>query len=132
MAGQLSQASRISDLIGRLVDPVGYITGVAANFVSCGYDPETSGIRIGTKGVGVAPNYKIEKPSYLHTLKIRRLSLETTVTVTPSQTFNGRNHREMVELDDLERHDNNWSMATMTFGELKELLSRLSRSQSIH
>jgi hypothetical protein len=53
------------------------------------------------------------------------------MTKTPARIFNGRNHREMVELDDLERHDENWSAETMTFGELKALLSNLSQSQSI-
>jgi hypothetical protein len=38
----------------------------------------------------------------------------------------------MTELDDQERHDENWSTATMTFAELKALLSSLSQSECSH
>jgi hypothetical protein len=130
MSGQLPTTTRISDLIHALADPVEYINGMVCNFVVHGYDPETSVVRIGITGAGVAPNYRIEKPSYRHTLKIRNVTLE--VTVHPAQIFNGRNRREMVELYDLEWRDGNWSAETITLDELKAWLSKLSQSPSIH
>ena len=107
MSGRIAPSSRISDLIHVLSDPNEYVSGVLGNFVSHGYNPETSAIRIGVKGTGVAPNYKIEEPSFLITLNIGSQPFE--VPITPAHTFSGRNHREMKELDDLERHDAAWS-----------------------
>ncbi len=52
--------------------------------------------------------------------------------MTPARTFSGRDHREIMELDDLERHGENWSTASMNFAELKTLLSNLSQSESEH
>jgi hypothetical protein len=130
MSAELPATTRISDLIHALTDPVEYINGVAANFVSYGYDPETCVIRHGIKGAGIAPNYRIEEPSVPITINVCGTTI--TMTATPAHTFNGRNHREMVELDDLEWHDENWSAKTTTFGELKALLSKLSQSRSIH
>jgi len=106
------------------------VSGVASNFVSYGYDPETSAIRIGVTGDGVAPNYKIEEPSVPVTVTVRCHPLE--MTMTPARTCSGRDHREMMELDDLERHGENWSTASMNFAELKTLLSNLSQSESEH
>jgi hypothetical protein len=83
-----------------------------------------------TSGSRIAPNYKIEAPSIPRTLKIG--TQEFAMTKTPAQTFNGRNHREMTELDDLERQDENWSTDTMIFAELKALLSNLWQSKSKH
>jgi hypothetical protein len=48
------------------------------------------------------------------------------------QITSGRNHREMTELDDQERHGENWSIATLDFSELKALLCHLSRSENKH
>jgi hypothetical protein len=53
------------------------------------------------------------------------------ITMT-ARTFSGRDHREMVELDDLERHGEAWSTASMSFAELKMLLSNLSQSECKH
>jgi hypothetical protein len=130
MSGQITSGSRISDLIHVLSDPIEYVDGVFGNFTFYGYDPETSAIRIGVKGSGIAPNYKIEAPSIPFTLKIG--TQEFAMTETPAHTFNGRNHREMIELDDLERQDENWSTDTMSFAELKALLSSLWQSKSKH
>jgi hypothetical protein len=91
---------------------------------------ETSAIRIGVKGAGVFPNYKIEEPSVPVTVAVR--SREFEMTTTPARTFSGRNHREMTELDDHERHEENSSANTMSFAELEELLSHLSQSKSKH
>ena len=52
--------------------------------------------------------------------------------MTRTHTFSGRNHREMMELDDHERHGENWSTDAMSFAELKALLSSLSQSESQH
>jgi hypothetical protein len=128
MSGQMTSGSRISDLIHVLSDPIEYVSGVISNFVSYGYDRETSAIRIGVTGVGVFPNYKIEEPSVPVTVAV----LSHQFKMTPAHTFSGRNHREMMELDDHERHDENWSTNTMSFAELEELLSNLSQSKSKH
>jgi hypothetical protein len=126
MPGQLAPTTRIIDLVHTLSEPTDYIRNILGNFVSRGYDPETSVIRIGIKGMGLAPNYKISEPSFLQTLTIG--SVHATFTVTPACTFNGRNHREMTELDDLERCDDHWSNVTSGFVELRALLSSLSQS----
>ena len=130
MSGQITSACRISDLIHVLSDPIEYVNGVTGNFTLYGYDPETSAIRIGVKGSGIAPNYKIEAPSIPFRLKIG--TQEFAMTKTPHHTFNGRNHTEMTELDDLERRDENWSTDTMSFAELKALLSKLWQSKNKH
>ena len=130
MHEQMTSNSRITDLVHLLLDPIAYASGVIGNFVSYGFDPETSRVRIGLKGKGVAPNYKIEEPSFTAPFAVHPLSFE--MTVTPARTFNGRNHREMMELDDQERHDENWSTDLMSFAELKALLSNLSRNASQH
>ena len=49
-----------------------------------------------------------------------------------ARTFSGRDHREMVELDDLEMHGEAWSTASMCFAELKTLASNISQSESAH
>ena len=128
MFDQIAAGSRISDLIHILPDPIAYVRGVVGSFVSYGYDPETSAVRNGITGKGIAPNYKIEKPNFTVTVAIRDLSFE--MTVTPARTFSGRNHREMTELDDRERHGENWSTDAMSFADLKALLSSLSQSES--
>ena len=92
----LSADVKISDLVGTLADPIGYLTGILANFVSHGHDPETSSIRIGRLGFGTAPNYKIERPSITHKLEVMNTTLE--MIATPSDIFCGRNQRQMVEL----------------------------------
>jgi len=106
------------------------LTGVLSNFVSNGYDSEVSAIRIGITGSGIAPNYKIEEPSKPFILEIGAQKFE--MTETPARTFNGRNHTEMTELDDLERHDENWSAATIKFIEAKALLAKLAQSKSTY
>jgi hypothetical protein len=130
MSRQILPTSRVSDLIPVLSDPIEYVRGILGNFVSYGCDPETSAVRVGVTGAGVCPNYKIEEPSFSHTVTV--LSLHSLCTATPAHTFCGRNHREMTELDGQWRRDNNWSTATMSFAELKALLSNLSQSTSIH
>jgi hypothetical protein len=129
MSGQIEPGSRISDVIHILSDPTEYVRGILGNFVFYRFNPETSAIRIGVKGTGVAPNYKIEEPSVPVTVMVGSYPLEITMT---ARTFSGRDHREMVELDNLERHGENWSTASMSFTELKMLLSNLSRSGSEH
>lgn len=128
MSDQIASNSRISDLIHALCDPLEYVSGVISNFALYGYDRETSAIRIGVTGAGLFPNYKIEKPSVPVT--VTALSRQYEMTMTPASTFSGRNHREMTELDDHERHDENWSTDAMSFAELEALLSNLSRRQS--
>jgi hypothetical protein len=130
MSDQMTPGSRISDLVHILPDPTEYVSGVVGNFVSYRYDPETSAVRIGITGTGVAPNYKIEEPNVPVTVAVRSHSFE--MTMTPAHTFSGRNHREMTELDDHERHGENWSTDAMSFAELKALLSSLSQSESQH
>ena len=100
----LHQLSTAADLIQVLDDPARWLTGVLTNFVSYDFDPQTSAIRIGIKGHGIAPNYKIEKPSRPFVLEVGGLKFETTET--PAHTFNGR--------------------------EAKALLAKLSQSRSIH
>ena len=128
----LGRSSTAGDLIHVLADPEGWLTGILSNFVSHGYDTETSAIRIGVKGHGIAPNYKIEEPSkpFAFTLQIGAQKFE--LMVTPARTFNGRNHKEMTELDDLAWRDENWSAKTIKFVEVKALLSKLSESHSTH
>ncbi len=106
-----------ADFVLSLADPVGWLDGVLGNFVAHGFDPETCTIRRGKRGTGRAPNYKIEEPSRLTEFPFGYL------TETPGRTFNGRHHREMTWLDDLERHDEHWS-EVMTFNEVKALLLR--------
>jgi hypothetical protein len=113
-----------------LSDPIEYVGGVVRSFASYGYDRETSAIRIGVRGTGIFPNYKIEEPSISVTVSV--LSHQFEMIATPAHTFSGRNHREMTELDDHERHNENWGTDTMSFAELKALLSNLSRSKPKH
>lgn len=131
MFAQLAPDARISDIIHTLPDPIDYISGVVRNFILLGYDRETSKIRIGTTGAGIFPNYKIEKPSIQTTITLLSKPLE--LTCTPASTLSGRNHREMTELDDLERRDENWSTATISFAELEALRSRLwAHNRTMH
>jgi hypothetical protein len=130
MYDQMTSNSRISDIVHLLADPIGYVNEVISSFVSYGYDPETSKVRIGITGKGDAPNYKIEEPSFTAPLAVRSLPFE--MTVTPAHTFNGRNHTEMTRLVDHPWHRENWSTDVMSFTELKALLSSLSRSESQH
>ncbi len=120
----------LAEFVLVLADPVGYVTGMLSNFVTYGYDEGNSTIWIGVTGSGIAPNYKIEEPSRPVVINVR--GNEMTMTATPGRTFSGRNHREMTELNDLERHDDHWGAHTMTFAELKILLSQLSQSKSAH
>jgi hypothetical protein len=130
MSGQIASGSRISDLVHLLSDPIEYVSGVLSNFVLYGYNPETSAIRVGRTGAGVFPNYKVEEASVPVTITVG--SRQFKMTRIPARTFSGRNHREMTELDDLERHDENWSKHTITYAELKALLSYLSESKIKH
>jgi hypothetical protein len=135
MVGIIEQHSRVGDIVHRLSDPIDYLTGIIGNFVFHRYDPESSAIRIGISGGGVAPNYKIEKPCRLVKINVptsdgRILALE--LHSTPAHTFSGRNHREMKELDDSPWHPENWSANTMTFAELKALLGSLARNGAMH
>ena len=123
MSGQIASGSRIDDLIHILSDPIEYVGGVISNCVYYGFDCENSAIRIGITGTGLFPNYKIEEPSIPVTVTV--LSRQFEMTTTPAHTFSGRNHREMAELDDHERHDENWSTDTMSFAELRALLSNI-------
>jgi hypothetical protein len=120
----LDQSLTAADLSHTLADPVNWLNGVVSNFVSHGYDSETSAIRIGITGRGIAPNYKIEEPSNAFVLQIGAQKFE--MTETPARTFNGRDYEEMTELDNLERRDENWSAAAMKFIEAKALLATLS------
>lgn len=128
MSGEITSGSRISDLIHVLSDPIEYMGGVVSNFALYGYDRETSAIRIGVTGMGAFPNYKLEEPSIPVTVTL--LSRQFEMTATPAHTFSGRNHRKMTELDDQERHDENWSTDTMSFAELEALLCNLSQSNT--
>jgi hypothetical protein len=134
MPGQIAPSSRIIDIAHLLPDPIGYVTGVVSNFVSSGYDPNTSVIRLGITGRGKAPNYKIEEPSFLWPLPVPSPQGETTfqMTVTPNRTFSGPNHREMFELEDLVWHTENWSTDTTSFAELKALLTSVSEGGGQH
>jgi len=127
MSGQIGSDSRISDLVDVLSDPVEYVSGIVSNFVSHGHDREASAIRIGVTGRGIFPNYKIEEPGVPMTITVR--SCRFDMTMTPARTFNGRNHREMMELDDHERNDKNWSAAKMSFAELEVLLSKILQNK---
>ena len=131
MSGPIARSSRISDLIHVLSDPSEYVRGVLGNFVFYRFNPQTSAIWIGVKGTGVAPNYKIEEPSVPFTITVGSRPIYE-MPVTPARTFSGRDHREMGELDDLERHDEAWSTASMSFAELKTLASKISQSESEH
>jgi hypothetical protein len=109
---------------------VDWLKGILGNFVFHGFDSETSSIRIGITGSGIAPNYKIEHPSRPFVFQIGTQKFK--LTGTPARTFNGRSHEEMTELDDLERHDEHWSLATIKFIETRALLARISQSKSTH
>jgi hypothetical protein len=124
MSDQIARNSKMIDIVHILPYPIEYVRDVVGNFVSHGYEPETSTIRIGVKGAGIAPNYRIEEPPVRFVLT--RCSHRFEMTQTPARTFNGLNHREMRELDDCEWRDENWSADTMTFAEVKTLLSSLS------
>ena len=119
----LSRSLTAANLIHVLVNPRSWLTGVLSNFVLHGYDPNTCAIRWGTKGNGIAPNYKIEEPEKSFTIQIRGRKFE--FTATPARIFNGRNHNEMTELYDLERHDENWTATTIRFDEAKAVLAKL-------
>lgn len=127
MSGQIRSDSRISDLVDVLCDPIEYVSGIVSNFVSHGYDRETSAIRIGITGRGIFPNYKIEEPSVPITITVR--SRRFDMISTPARTFNGRNHREMTELDDQEWRDENWSATKMSFAELDAVFSELLQNR---
>jgi hypothetical protein len=120
----LGRSLTAENLIHVLANPRSWLTGVLSNFVHHGYDPETCAIRIGIKGDGVAPNYKIEEPDKSVTIQMWGRKYE--LTETPSRIFNGRNHNEMAELYDLERHDENWTATTLRFDEAKAVLAKLS------
>src|SRR5258708_2187407 len=79
VTGQIAANSQIIDIVHVLPDPIEYVRNVIGNFVSHSYEPETSRIRIGIKGTGMAPNYKIEEPSFLWPQTIRSLTFEMTV-----------------------------------------------------
>jgi hypothetical protein len=111
-----------SDFVHILADPNGWLLGVYRNFIAHGYDPTTSLIRRGITGKGVAPNYRIEEPSYLTTFHFDAQSIE--MTATPGRSFNGRHHREMTHLDNLERHGEHWS-EPLTFDDLSQLHSQV-------
>jgi hypothetical protein len=134
MQAQIPPSSRISDLIHVLSDPIRYVSGVLNNFVLFDCDPETSVIRIGVTGTGVFPHYRVEEPKVPVTLTLffAKGSRQSNLMRTPARTFNGRNHREMTELDDHPWHDDHWSAETMSFAELEALLSSISRSESEH
>ncbi len=123
MSVQITPSSRVSDLINVLSDPVAYVSGVLSNFAFYGYDRDASTVRIGITGTGIFPNYKIEEPS---------VPGQFDMIAIPGRTFSGRNHRQMTELDDHERHDENWSTARMSFAELDALFSNLSQSKVRH
>jgi hypothetical protein len=120
----LSRSLTAANLIHVLANARSWLTGVLSNFVLHGYDPDTCAIRIGIKGNGIAPNYKIEEPDKSVTVQIRGRKYE--LTMTPARIFNGRNNNEMAELYDLERHDENWTATTIRFDEAKALLANLS------
>jgi hypothetical protein len=135
MSGQIASDSKIIDIVHILPDPIEYLTGVVGNFVSHGYNPETSAVRIGIKGYGSFPNYKIEEPSGSFTINVPLANghiFTHEMRHTPHRTFSGRNHREMRELEDRERHDENWSADTSNFSELKALLGSLWQSGGSH
>ena len=113
MSDQIASCSRISDLIHILSDPIEYIRGIVSNFVFYGYDCETAAIRHGITGTGAFPNYKIEEPSV--PVMVSVLTRQFQMTKTPARIFRGREHREMTELEDHERHDENWSTNTNEF-----------------
>jgi hypothetical protein len=116
MSRRIASASRISDLLHDLSNPVEYVTGAVRNFGLYGFDRSTCKIRIGAAGTGKFPNYRIEEPSVPEPFGM---------TMTPACIFSGRNHREMTELYDYERHDRNWSAKTMSYAELIALSSTL-------
>ncbi len=126
----LDQSSTVVDLLPRLADPAAWLTGLLSNFVSHGYDPEASVIRHGLTGDGIVPNYIIQEPSRPVVLQIG--SFKTQLAEYPHRTFSGRNHRELVELDDLEWQDDHWSTETITFAEAKNLLARLHKHRGVH
>jgi len=130
MSDQIRAGSRINDLIHVLPNPIEHLSGVVSNFVYYGYDPETSAIRFGATGVGIFPNYKIEEPSVPVTITVHTLQRE--MNKTPARTFSGRNHRQMTELDDRERHDENWTIDTINLAELRALLSTLSQTKTLN
>lgn len=126
----LDQCSTVVDLLPRLADPADWLAGLLGNFVSHGYDPEASVIRHGLTGDGIVPNYIIQEPGRSVILQIGLMQVQ--LTQYPHRTFSGRNHRELIELDDLEWRDDHWSAETITFAETKALLARLSKHHGIH
>jgi hypothetical protein len=86
--------------------------------------------RLGTKGQGIFPNYKIEEASRLDCLELKGCRLE--MTAIPSLTYNGRTHKAMSELDDLERQDAHWSDTVTPLAELRLLLLRWEASNTLH
>jgi len=126
----LDRSSTAADLIHTLTDPEAWLMGLLSNFVSYGYNAKTSIIRIGTTGRGILTNYIIQEPSKLVSLKIGAMQLQ--LTAIPHRTFSGRNHREMVEFDDLEWQDHHWSSKAITFDEAKDLLAKRCHSRTTH
>ena len=131
MSRRIPPNSTIRDLIHTLVDPIEYVRDVIRNFVLYGYDPETDAVRIGIKGRGLSPNYRLEKPPA--SILITMPSCQFEIPITPPHTFCGSTpSREMTELDNSEWNDENWSKSTMTFPQLQELLSKLWQNKSKH
>jgi hypothetical protein len=128
MSARIAQDARANDFVISLLDPVAFLSEVVRNFRA--YGPKAASVRFGITGAGKAPNYKIEEQSVVVQLPIGLY--QVPITVTPGNTFSGRHHRSLPELDDLQMIDKSWSTRTMTLSDLELLLSRLMQSRKTH
>lgn len=105
-----------------------YHQGVLENLqraIGEGLNPALAVVRVGLKGSGQSPNYRIESPELVetHTITIRLPSganKDLPITNTGLyKIFRGPTHKEKSELDDLESHPENWSLNTLTLEELQ-------------
>lgn len=102
-----------------------YYQGVLENLLQAiaeGLDPATTVVRVGLRGSGESPNYRIESPQLVetHSVPVRGLDKELSLTTTGLyKIYRGPTHKEKTELDHLESHPENWSKSALTLAELQ-------------
>jgi hypothetical protein len=102
IASNATIASNVSDL----ADPEAYIRGALTNVSFSKGKPEVVSYRIGVRGSGRWPNYRIERSDQ------------------PHQCFDGRTHKSAFEEDNL--RNENWSREAMTTDQLLKLFAIVS------
>ena len=105
--------STIASIIGKLSDPDGYVAGVFQNAHDCLKACKTSYVRIGIMGKGRSPHYRTEYDEFGYTYPIPIF-----------KTFDGRNHKVLIENDDI-LLDEHWSSERMSYEQVRELLGQI-------